>query len=126
MKTYSTIIAGSRTIEQIEQIERAVTESGFIITEVVSGGQVSRDATTGDLYGADYLGEQWAKRHMIPIRRFAADWRKHGKAAGPIRNDEMARYADQLIAVWDGQSRGTRDMIDRAERYGLKVYVHRV
>lgn len=121
MKTYRTIIAGSRTVRDIQLIERAISESGFRITEVVSGGQVSLDIETGERYGADYFGEQWAKSHMIPIRRFPADWRRYGKSAGPLRNRQMADYADQLIAVWDGVSRGTADMIEKA-RY-LNVFV---
>jgi glycerophosphoryl diester phosphodiesterase len=71
----------------------------------------------------DTLGEQWAKGKMIPIKRFPADWRTYGKQAGPRRNEDMARYADQLIAVWDGVSPGTRNMIWRARRYGLTVFV---
>ena len=114
MKTYRTIIAGSRTVESIELVERAIEASGLRITEVVSGCAA----------GADLFGEQWAKAKMIPIKRFPADWRKHGKSAGPIRNRQMADYADQLIAVWDGVSRGTADMIERARYNGLVVYVY--
>jgi hypothetical protein len=114
VKTYRTIIAGSRTIEQAALVEDAIAASGFRITEVVSGCAP----------GADTFGEAWAKKRMIPIRRFPADWRKHGNRAGPIRNEEMARYADQLIAVWDGVSHGTADMIERARSHGLTVFVH--
>jgi hypothetical protein len=114
MRTYRTIIAGSRTVEQIDLVEQAIAASEFRITEVVSGCAP----------GVDSFGEQWAKRKMIPIKRFPADWRKYGKSAGPRRNEEMAQYADQLIAVWDGVSRGTRDMIERARYCGLAVYVH--
>lgn len=112
MKTYRTIIAGSRTVESLALVEMAIDASGFRITEVVSGCAA----------GADLFGEQWARAHMIPIKRFPADWRLHGKSAGPIRNQQMADYADQLIAVWDGVSRGTKDMIEQA-RY-LTVFVY--
>ena len=54
-----------------------------------------------------------------------ADWDKHGKAAGPIRNAEMAEVADALIAFWDGQSRGTANMISLAKSKGLSVAVVR-
>lgn len=113
MKTYRTIIAGSRTVEHIALVEQAIEASGFRITEVVSGCAA----------GADLFGEQWAKRKMIPIKRFPADWRTRGKRAGVLRNEDMARYADQLIAVWDGVSPGTRDMIERARHHGLVVHV---
>lgn len=46
-------------------------------------------------------------------------------ASGPIRNGEMAKYADALIAMWDGTSTGTKNMIDQATKHGLKVYVVR-
>lgn len=69
------------------------------------------------------MGEGWAKRKGIPVKRFPADWNQYGRRAGPLRNREMARYADALIAIWDGKSRGTRSMIDEALREGLEVYV---
>jgi hypothetical protein len=60
-------------------------------------------------------------KHML----FKADWDKHGKAAGPIRNQQMAQEADGLIAFWDGKSRGTKDMIQKALNYGLETHVYR-
>ena len=42
------------------------------------------------------------------------------------RNREMAQYADALIAIWDGDSRGTGSMIKLAQQHGLKVYVFTV
>lgn len=87
--------------------------SGFEVSEVVSGGA----------RGVDAAGEVWAKGYRIPVRRFPANWKTHGGAAGPIRNGEMAAYADAVIAIWDGQSRGTADMVRQAEQAGLKVYV---
>ena len=42
----------------------------------------------------------------------------HDKAAGPIRNRQMAEYADYLIAFWDGESRGTRNMIETMKKLG--------
>lgn len=77
-------------------VRAAVDASGFRITEVVSGVA----------HGVDKLGERWAQAHKIPVKQFPAQWNKYGNAAGPIRNREMAEYADALIAVWDGQSRG--------------------
>lgn len=56
---------------------------------------------------------------------FPADWNAHGKAAGPIRNQQMAQEADVLIAFWDGKSRGTKDMIEKATRAGLDMHVYR-
>ena len=79
----------------------------------------------GKARGADSLGEQYAKERGYQIHAFPADWERFGKAAGFIRNEDMAQNADALVAFWDGQSRGTKNMIDLAHRYHLKVRVKR-
>lgn len=107
------IIAGSRGVTTRAEVLQAILDSGFHVTEVVSGGA----------RGPDQIGEWWARTVGVPVRRFPADWKTHGRAAGPIRNREMAAYADALIAVWDGESSGTADMIGEAEARGLKVFV---
>ncbi len=111
-----TIIAGSRDITDYETVRAAVDASGFQISEVVSGRA----------RGADRLGEQWAREYGVPIKGFPADWNKHGKAAGPIRNRQMACYGEALIAIWDGESHGTKHMIVEARKNNLMVYIHRV
>lgn len=108
-----TIIAGSRWLKSEELIAVAVKASGFDVSEVVSGGA----------RGTDRLGELWARRHNIPVKTFSARWGQFGLAAGPRRNKEMADYADALIALWDGRSRGTKDMIDKAFAARLDIYV---
>lgn len=62
----------------------------------------------------DMDGEDWANANQIPIEPYAADWDKHGKGAGHIRNSEMAKNADMLVAFWDGVSKGTLNMIAAA------------
>lgn len=101
--------------QTLDAIESAISQ-GAIITEVVSGCAP----------GADNYGEIWAEGHNIRVKRFPADWNKHGRAAGPIRNSEMADYAEQCVAVWDGKSRGTGDMVRKAQAKGLKLFVHEV
>ena len=82
---------------------------------------------SGCCRGADVLGERYAGKHGIPVQRFPAEWAKHGKAAGPIRNKNMAAYASEgigvLVAFWDGKSRGTASMIRLAEKCGLQTKV---
>lgn len=95
------VIAGSRSIQKQEDVDYAMSFCPFEITEVVSGGAT----------GVDTLGENWAKANNIPVKVFPAQWDLHGKAAGFIRNEQMAKYADALIAIWDGKSRGTEHMI---------------
>jgi hypothetical protein len=111
-----TIIAGTRTMTDISVMEEAIGASGFTIAEVVSGGAP----------GGDALGERWAEENGIPATRFPADWKRYGRKAGPIRNQAMSEYADALIAVWDGKSRGTKAMMREGRRRGLQVCVYRV
>ncbi len=107
------IIAGSRKLTRYALVAEAVEASGFDVTEVVSGAAK----------GVDQLGEEWAKNNNVPVKKFPADWRKYSRAAGIVRNKEMAKYAEALIAIWDGASTGTWRMIDYATVLGLKVYV---
>jgi hypothetical protein len=107
-----TIIAGSRHIDDYNAVVKAVEESGFNITTVISGGA----------RGVDSLGERWAVENGIDIHQHFALWDKYGRAAGPIRNSEMVSDADSLILVWDGESRGSKDILDKAIKAGLKVY----
>jgi hypothetical protein len=108
------IIAGSRGFTNPNIVVAAVVKSQFSITEVVSGGA----------RGIDRFGEQYAKDNNIAVKRFLPDWSK-GRGAGLARNVDMAKYADALIAIWDGESRGTAHMIREAEKHGLKVYIFR-
>lgn len=108
------IIAGSRDIDDIFEVLEAIKLSGFTITRVVCG----------KAKGIDTLGEEYAIFNDIPVDYWPANWQLHGKAAGAIRNEQMARNADALIAVWDGRSPGTKNMIKIAKALGLKVYIH--
>lgn len=78
---------------------------------------------SGTANGADKLGEQYAKEKGFSLKQFPADWDKHGKSAGYIRNKEMADNADALIAFWDGASSGTKHMINIAREKKLLVRI---
>lgn len=110
------IIAGGRNIINYELVTSAVHDSQFEITEIVSGGAA----------GVDTLAIEYAVENDLPFTIYEADWDRHGKAAGPIRNFKMAKNAEALIAIWDGESRGTRNMIEEAKRVGIKVYVKKI
>jgi hypothetical protein len=56
---------------------------------------------------------------------FSADWDKLGKRAGVLRNEDMAKKADALVLIWDGESRGSANMLETARRYHLKIYEQR-
>lgn len=69
---------------------------------------------SGGAKGADSLAEVYARDCKIPIEVIKPDWEKFGKAAGMIRNGEIIKAADIIVAFWDGRSRGTKNSIDRA------------
>lgn len=77
------------------------------------------EVVSGDASGADTEGRLWAEARGLPVHRFPADWNRFGNRAGPIRNREMALFADTLIAFRGGT--GTADMVRQATRLGLLV-----
>lgn len=111
------VICGSREITDYETVKQAIIESGFQITEVVSG----------TARGVDQLGERWAEENNIPITRMPANW-DLGTRAGYLRNKEMVLYVAPeggVIAIWNG-SKGTKLTIDLAKEHKVKLYVKRV
>lgn len=110
-----TIIAGTRTATYRQTFDAINTCPWLDKVTVVLSGMTA---------GADTHGVAEARRHGFTVEEYPANWRRHGNAAGPIRNQQMADNADALIAAWDGQSRGTADMIRRARAKGLKVHVY--
>lgn len=115
-----TIIAGSRSISDINILINTIQKSDFIISEIVSG----------TANGVDKLGENYASIHNIPVSLFPANWNKYGKSAGYKRNQQMAKYVKeisppgQLICIWDGISPGSQHMIQIAKQYNLHIFVH--
>ena len=78
----------------------------------------------GDARGADMLGAEWATHFGIPIQHFPAYWEQYGKAAGFIRNAEMGEHADAAIIFWDGNSKGTKHMIQTMKRLKKPYWVY--
>lgn len=78
----------------------------------------------GEARGVDEMGKRWAHKNGIPVESCPANWNKYGYAAGVIRNKLMAENAEALIAVWNGYSTGTKNMIEEATEKDLRVYVH--
>ena len=119
--TLRLLICGTRTFGDYALLCREcdAIAAHYSAVEVVSGGA----------NGADLLGERWAHERGWPVRRFPADWRRHGRSAGPIRNREMRDYLLQspdrrgVVAFWDGTSAGTGDMIRAAREGGVGVRV---
>lgn len=69
----------------------------------------------GDATGADALAGGWGKRMGIEVIAVPADWQEHGKAAGPIRNEQMLTYAPKRVIAFPG-GKGTEDMVKRAKK----------
>jgi hypothetical protein len=109
------IIAGSRTIHLAPPVMESILVD---LCNIRSAEEI----VSGAAKGIDTSGEWFADRHGVPIKQFPADWDKHNKAAGHIRNKEMADYADALLLIWDGESRGSKNMKENMTKQGKPVY----
>jgi len=87
-----------------------------LMNEVLSKIDISL-LVSGGAKGADRLAEKYALEKSIPTKVFKADWDRHGKSAGYIRNYNIILEADMVVAFWDGISKGTKHGIDLAEKY---------
>lgn len=76
---------------------------------------------SGGACGADKLSERYAMENSIPTKIFPAEWEKHGKRAGYLRNVQIVDHCDEVAAFWDGQSRGTKLCIKIAKEAGKPV-----
>jgi hypothetical protein len=104
-------VIGSRDFNDYELVKE--TLKYYTITLLVSGGAK----------GADSFGERYANENNIETLIFKPDWDKHGKAAGMIRNTDIVNNADTIIAFWDGESKGTKDSITKAEKKGKNIII---
>ena len=115
------VIAGSRRFRDYEKMRKLVL--AFLEQEDVKEVEV----VSGCCRGADELGEKLAQEMGWKIARFPANWALYGKAAGHIRNGEMARYADVclLFPVEGAENRGTRSMAREAVKAKCRGYIAR-
>ena len=115
---YRVIIAGSRSFSNYELLREHCLS---LLQEKMKTHHVI--IVSGHAHGADALGERFAKEQGLALELHPAKWQILGNAAGIIRNAEMARVSDALIAFWDGNSRGTAHMINFAKRRALDISV---
>lgn len=73
--------------------------------------------------GADRLIIDWCRTNHFVCEEFPANWDRYGRSAGYIRNAEMAKVSDILLAFWDMESRGTKNMIELMEKKGARVII---
>jgi len=103
-------IIGSRNLGGIE-LENFLPEN---VTEIVSGGAK----------GVDTCARQYANANGIKLTEFLPDYKRYGRGAPLKRNLEIIAYADVVLAFWDGESRGTKYVIDNCKKQGIPVKVH--
>lgn len=103
-------IIGSRTLN-VENLGDYLPES---ITEIVTGGAK----------GIDFCAEKYAKENGLRLVEFLPEYEKYRRNAPLVRNKLIIEYADEVVAFWDGKSRGTKSVIDTCEKQGKKITVH--
>lgn len=108
-------IVGSRNLRPYKQIERFL-RSLPAGTTIVSGGAS----------GPDSIAVEYAQKIGLPTKVFPAEWEKHGRAAGMIRNGLIVAEADEILAFHDGVSRGTANTIERAKKAGKPCRVVKI
>ena len=115
------IVAGGVHFNDYETLKNTLDD------HISNSSKEEIEIVSGHAKGADSLGERYAKEHGIKCIVFPADWKKYGRAAGPIRNKQMLEYAMKqqasLIAFWNGESKGTKNMISIAEKAGIEVKI---
>jgi hypothetical protein len=118
MDNFKVIIAGSRGFSNYkllrEQCNKYLREKRKTSNIIIVSGHAR---------GADTLGEKYAQDEGFALEIYPAQWKKLGKQAGYRRNEQMAEVADALIAFWDGESKGTKHMIDIMNAKSLQVKV---
>ena len=103
-------VIGSRRLE-LDDIQKYLPQG---ITEIVSGGAV----------GVDAKAAEYAERNGIKLTVFKPEYAKYRKGAPLKRNIQIIEYADEVVALWNGESSGTKSVIDECRRQNKKITVH--
>lgn len=115
------LVCGSRDAENY------IGASGRLVSYLASlcASEHLTAVIEGACNGPDSWAREFANLHKIPCFTYRAQWTRYGKAAGPIRNQRMIDEGkpDLVVALWDGRSRGTRDMIERSVKAGVPVRI---
>lgn len=124
VKQLRIIVCGGRHFNDYErlkdEIDKVIAKFNRYVHEI--------EIVSGHCAGADQLGEQYARERGYPCKVFPANWEKHGRSAGPIRNSEMIQYASEVnvpivVAFVSPRSKGTKDTVRKAQKKGFKVVV---
>ena len=106
-------VVGSREYPNLEAVRQFVREQERT-TVIISGGA----------RGVDTAAVEEARRLGMPYEVHLPDWQAHGRKAGILRNHQIVKSADEVVAFWDGQSRGTQSTIQEAKAVGKPVRVN--
>ena len=98
-----------------------ILDVALLDLEEEAGGRKITCVIQGGAKGADFLGRVWAKYWNVEMEEYKPDWNTFGKAAGPIRNKQMIKEGkpDYIVACKGG--RGTKSMVELAERARIPV-----
>ena len=102
-------IIGSRNL-RVDNLEKYLPEG---VTEIVSGGA----------RGIDTCAREYARRNGLKLTEFLPEYDKYGRSAPLKRNLLIIDYADEVLAFWDGQSHGTKYVIENCKKANKKVTV---
>jgi hypothetical protein len=118
-KRMRVLVCGSRHFNDYELLKKEV------LNALPIGDHIETRVISGHARGADTLGERLAEDMGWGLDVFPADWKTHGKRAGPIRNAEMLREGkpDLVVAFRAKDSRGTKHMIEIAQKAGVEVRI---
>src|SRR6186713_1671523 len=110
------LVCGSRHFDDLKVLHRE-------LLDVVKNNEAPFVFIEGGAKGADFLARCWAKFEGYEFEEYPANWKEHGKKAGPIRNKQMLDEGkpDLVIAFLAPNSRGTKNMIEQAEKAGVPV-----
>ena len=125
---FKVLVCGSREVKDKEfifaHLDNALANKNLEKVVIMHGDQMSIDSDTGEKFGADYIADQWAIERGVKRWRYPADWKQHGRAAGPIRNSRMLNdNPDACIAFFGktAKNKGTSDMLSKCEKKGMLI-----
>lgn len=114
---FKVVVAGGRKFNDYELLKYTLDHL------LCNKSQEDMIIVSGTASGADSLGERYGREMGFEIKQFPANWDEFGKSAGYIRNEEMAKYSDAVVVFWDGESKGSKHMIDLAKKHKKQVRV---
>ena len=99
------ILSVEKDSTNYDEVNQIIAESGFQVSEILTGG--SRNDSS--------FGRRWAREHNVPVKLFK-----------PNKNEQMTDCADGLIAIWRNAEGEMKDMLSRASKKSLKIFITRV